>query len=426
MNRRQFLLRMAGAGAGLASVYALKPSRKGAPYSPYFKSLNEELKKHGTHRPALLVDLDILDRNIDMLMKGFGRDQQYRIVVKSLPGPDLLDYIMKRAQTQRLMVFHQPFLSHVSENFPRSDVLMGKPMPVESVHIFYCNFSRRSSFDPSRQLQWLVDTEERLGQYQKLARGQNLKMKINVEIDVGLHRGGLGSPRELAPILDRILADPAHLEFSGFMGYDPHVVKIPRIISGPASAYARSQKRYGEFIDMAKKHRGGIRIDRLCLNGAGSPTLRLHKTGSLAKDLSAGSCLVKPTDFDIPSLDDFIPASFIAAPVLKKLDHTFIPGVEAAEPLASWWDPNSEQTFFIYGGKWMARYESPEGLQNNGLYGQSTNQHMVNGSKKIPLKVDDHIFLRPEQSEFIFLQFGNILSLRSGKITGQWPILRDS
>jgi D-serine deaminase-like pyridoxal phosphate-dependent protein len=90
-----------------------------------------------------------------------------------------------------------------------------------------------------------------------------------------------------------------------------------------------------------------------------------------------------------------------------------------------WWDPNTQQTFFIYGGKWMAQYESPSGLQDSGLYGASTNQHMVNGSGRIDLEVDDHIFLRPTQSEFVFLQFGDLLAVRKGRIVDQWPVLTE-
>ena len=83
-----------------------------------------------------------------------------------------------------------------------------------------------------------------------------------------------------------------------------------------------------------------------------------------------------------------------------------------------------EQTFFIYGGKWLAQYESPQGLQGNGLFGTSTNQDIVNGSLKVNLNIDDHVFLRPTQSEFVFLQFGSLLTLRNKDITNQWSILK--
>jgi D-serine deaminase-like pyridoxal phosphate-dependent protein len=83
-----------------------------------------------------------------------------------------------------------------------------------------------------------------------------------------------------------------------------------------------------------------------------------------------------------------------------------------------------QQTFFIYGGKWLAKYEAPSGLQDNGLFGPSTNQDMVNGSNKIDIGVDDHVFLRPSQSESVFLQFGDLLIVRNQIIQQSWSILK--
>ena len=158
MNRRKFLVGTAGAGVLLAGVGAwLRPADKGAPYSDYFARLNRELKTQGPMRPVMLIDLDRLDHNIDVVMQSVRRaGKSLRLVEKSLPSPQLLDYIAKRAGTQRLMSFHQPFLNHDAERFPESDILLGKPLPVRSAQLFY--EAHRGPFDPARQLQWLLDT----------------------------------------------------------------------------------------------------------------------------------------------------------------------------------------------------------------------------------------------------------------------------
>ena len=422
MNRRRFLL--IAAGSGLAVVLGLKPGDRGAAYSAYFETLNRELRANGPATPALVVDLERLDRNIQALTANLTPGLDYRIVAKSLPSPELIGYIMRKAQTRKVMVFHRPFIQRLADAFPDIDMLVGKPMPVESVRRFYTTFSGTSGFDPARQLQWLIDTPARLSQYHTLARALNVKMRMNLEIDVGLHRGGISAPDVLGSMISSILSDPAHLEFAGLMGYDPHVVKIPGILKSQASAYADSQNRYRQFIEKLKTGFPAIAIDRLCLNGAGSPTIALHKAETVINDMSAGSCLVKPVDFDIPTLMEFQPAAYIATPVLKKLKGTTLPAAEAARGLFARWDPNQQQTFFMYGGKWMARYESPPGLQPNSLYGHSTNQQMVNGSNRVALEVDDHIFLRPNQSEFVFLQFGDLLAVRDGRIVDRWSVLK--
>lgn len=425
MKRRTLLLGFAAAGIGAAAIF--KPGDAGTPYSPYFKALNAALKKDGPYRPVLLIDLDKLDRNIQALRKIIPAHMGYRIVAKSLPSPQLLSYIVERTGTQRLMVFHEAFLKQTAVDFPGADVLLGKPMPVKAAAAFYREFAPMSSagaaFDPQRQLQWLIDTEERLAQYQQLAAALGTRMRINIELDVGLHRGGLRAPEQLQPLLDRIMADPRHLEWAGFMGYDPHVVKLPRIIKSPQAAYAQSQAIYRGFIEWARKRYPHIDAAALCLNGAGSPSMLLHREGSAINDLAAGSCLVKPTDFDIPTLEDFEPAAYIATPVLKKMSGVELPGMESIKDLAPRWNPNWQQTYFIYGGKWSARVESPAGLRGNGLYGTSSNQEIVNGSRLTQLAVDDHVFLRPTQSEAVFLEFGDMLALRGGQVVSRWPVL---
>lgn len=421
MNRRHFIL--GSVMVGTAGLIALKPSDAGASYSDYFAQMNLNLREHGPFRPMMLLDLDILDRNIDVLKGMIRTEADYRIVVKSLPSPELVEYIMARANTRKLMVFHQPFLNHVAREFPDVDVLLGKPMPVKAAQHFYQQLTDDSAFKPELQVQWLIDTPERLDQYLALAKKLQVKMRINFEIDVGLHRGGLTNTDDLALAMNLIEANPQHLVFSGFMGYDPQVVKLPPIVKSVEQAFSDSQAIYQGFIDFVSQHYPQVDIRQLCLNGAGSPTIPLHSGNSVTNDVSAGSCLVKPIQFDIPSLDAFEPAAFIATPVLKKLMGTNIPALESFKDWQGKWDPNRQQTLFIYGGSWKAQYESPPGLVPNGLFGSSTNQQIINCSNKVNIDVDDHVFLRPEQSEFVFLQFGDILTVRQGELASSWKIL---
>ncbi len=423
MKRRNFIL--SSIAAVVAAITLSKPKDVGSSYSPTFERLNQELKRNGSAGPRLLVDLDALDLNISAIKSLLNPKCDFRLVVKSLPSPDLLRYAMQAADTNKLMVFHQPFLNHIAEKFPSSDVLLGKPMPIAAAELFYQQLASGSQFIPSNQLQWLIDSSARLEQYLIMAKRLGTKLKVNFEIDVGLHRGGLTSTAMLDELMRTVMANRQHLEFSGFMGYDPHVVKLPKVISSKETAYRKSQNIYRTFIAHIEQGYPSIDIESLCLNGAGSPTIAMHQQETVANELAAGSCLVMPTDFDIPTLVGFHPASFIATPVLKKLSGTTIPGIEFAAGYFGKWDANQKNTFFIYGGKWMADYIEPSGLKENSLYGQSTNQQIVNGSDGVTLNVDDHVFLRPHQSEFVFLQFGDILPIRNGKLRSPWPILQN-
>lgn len=420
MKRRQVLLGLAALGAA-GTAWWKKPRDAGAPYDDYFAGLNRLLRAEGPWRPCLVLDLDRLDHNLEVLNKSIQPPKHFRLVAKSLPSLRLMEYVLKRTGSTRLMAFHQPFLNAEAQAFPDSDILLGKPMPAGAAARFYDHHKGR--FDPARQLQWLLDTPARLAQYLELATARALRLRINIEIDVGLHRGGVADPASLVKMLDLIKAHPDRLAFAGFMGYDPHVVKIPSVIAARDDLVAAVRARYQAMVDVVKREAPDLWREDLTLNGAGSPTYRLYEQDTLRNDLAIGSGLVKPTDFDMDTLADHVPALFIATPVLKVLDGTRIPGLEGLAGLTTRWDPNQRRAYFVYGGRWMARLEAPAGLRENALYGRSSNQEMVNGSLATGLTPDDHIFLRPTQSEALMLQFGDLVVVRGGKVADHWPVL---
>ena len=286
-----------------------------------------------------------------------GPDKTWRVVVKSLPSVGLIDHAMRRGRTRALMVFHRPFLNAVAQAFPDADALFGKPMPVSAAERFYSE-PRAPGFDPARQVQWLIDSHERLLQYRALARRLGVHMRVNVEIDVGLHRGGVPEPPALTPLLAAVREDPEHLSLAGFMGYEPHLTGLGATLDHPAVRTVLAS--YRGFVDRARAD--GFDLAGTTLNGAGSHTLRIYEQDRTMNDLAAGSGVVKPTDFDTHHLADNAPALFIAAPVLKRYDRLRIPGDPWMAHYLPWWDPNMRRVYYIYGGYWKARPVSPAGL----------------------------------------------------------------
>ena len=161
-------------------------------------------------------------------------------------------------------------------------------------------------------------------------------------------------------------------------------------------------------------------------NAAGSPTYRLYENTDTANEISVGSALVKPTHFDTDLLAAFQPAAFIATPVLKSFDQTRMPAIEFADGAKRMLDPNLDKTIFIHGGNWMAEPEDPPGLRYNSFFGHSSNQEMLNGGTDTDLQPDDFVFLRPSQSEAVFLQFGDIAVYENGAIVDSWAVFASS
>ena len=143
-------------------------------------------------------------------------------------------------------------------------------------------------------------------------------------------------------------------------------------------------------------------------------------------ELALGSAFVQPHDFDLYGLTDHMPAAYIATPVLKVMRRLQIPTLEGLNKVWEKLTPNMARSYCIYGGWWKAVPESPKGLATNMIFGRSTNQELLTGSRTTGLKVDDFVFLRPTQSEAVLLQFGRILVVRKDQVVGEWDVFEQN
>ena len=119
------------------------------------------------------------------------RHMAYRIVAKSLPCAPLLAHIAAAAKTDRLMSFNREMSQQLLTALPQADQLLGKPLPVAAATGLFDALPAAKGKLAARRIQWLIDTPQRLKQYEALAKKLGLKLRINLEVDVGLHRGGM-------------------------------------------------------------------------------------------------------------------------------------------------------------------------------------------------------------------------------------------
>ncbi|MFI4973497.1 MAG: alanine racemase [Caulobacterales bacterium] len=382
-------------------------------HDAYFAGLQAALKRAGVAQPTLVVDRRRLEANIAGVRTSLAPTRLgLRVVTKSLPAPDLLDAVLTGTGATRLMVFNGVMLDEMVAFRPEADVLLGRPLPAAQVADFVHRHA--NSHAPAARPQWLADSPQRLRQYSQIARANDATMRINLEFDVGLHRGGLPDLAALAQAIDLVKAEP-HMQITGLMGYDAHVPGAP----SPEAELARVLGRYGEAVKLLSKSLGDV--SGLTLNTAGSPTYALHLGDPYANEVSIGSAFVKPTHFDLPTLKDLLPAAFVAQPVLKVMDPAIFPRREDLTEVFNTLDPNSRRGFFLYGGYGDARPVSPPGLRFSPIYG---GRAMLAGSAKVELAQDDFVFMRPTESEGVFLQFGDIAVYDGEEITAWWPTFR--
>ena len=413
-----------GAVIAGGAIALSRSSDKSGPRDGYFLAMQKALKTANIAQPTLVIDKARLDANIDQLMSDLPDGMGYRIVAKSLPSTPLLSHIRERSGTDRLMTFNLPMLLELSRAMPDASQLIGKPLPAQAAKNYFAQLATEDA-EAASNIQWLVDTPERLNQYAAIADTNGADMAVNIELDVGLHRGGMRPGDGLSAMMEQV-RQSNRLRFAGFMGYEPHLSKLPTTLGWRERATSGAWDIYSGALEAASAIFDEATMQAITRNAAGSPTYRLYKDTSIANELSVGSALVKPTDFDSDLLEPFQAASFIATPVIKTINRTQIPGLEFADSAKRMMDDNLDKTVFIYGGHWLAHPVDPPGLSYNSTFGRSSNQEMLNGGEQIDVMPDDFVFLRPTQSEAVFLQFGDIAIYEDGAITEYWPVFASS
>jgi len=398
---------------GAGTFGALRSANHGGDHDAYFRGLQAALAQAAIAQPVLVVDAQRLDANIAYLRSAVDRARlPLRVVVKSLPCAALLDRVAGGLGTRRFMVFNGAMLAGMLALHPDGDYLVGKPLPAPLVAQLYSAQGAAALGN----VQWLVDTPERIAAYAAIARANATRMKLSFEIDVGLHRGGFADAAALAEGVKAAQAAGC-FDVAGLMGYDAHVAKL----GDGNAAWADAQARYADAIRALGQVVPGD-PHRLTLNSAGSYTVMRHTRGTVANEVSVGSAFVKPNDFDIAENAALHPALFIATPVIKAGHKLDLPGHAYLDGPLAFIDPNSAQAIYIFGGHWLADPVSPPGLQTSDLIGLSSNQELLTGSWRVHLKPDDSVFLRPHQSEALMLQFGDLALYERGHIAERWPV----
>jgi D-serine deaminase-like pyridoxal phosphate-dependent protein len=408
-------------------VFLLKPRNRGKAHDGYFAAINDLLKQMTDGTPRIFCDLDRLDRNIARVMENTGSPERLRIVVKSLPCMSLIKYIMDKTGTKKLMCIHVPFIPAILDELGYDvDILMGKPVSVKTAENFFQNIGQKEK--AARTIQWLVDTPERLLEYRDMAERIGHTIRVNIELNIGLNRGGVDCVEMLHEMMEIIRSNPGTLNFTGFMGYEGHVPHVPAL-SGKIPAIEKELKktmdRYHEYCLYASEHFGEIYSKASTFNTGGSGTVRFYHEQFPEKEIATGGAFLRPACYPEVSMEGFVPALFIAAPVIKKPGPVRIPFVEFITPFLTWWNPNLKQSFCIYGGIWAGQFISPPGIDPLKMLNDPPNQNMLPNqtllsiSDSAPLSVGDYIFYWPQQSDAMF-QFHTCITIREGAITGEW------
>jgi|GEM_PF-49203 len=390
-----------------------------------FATWNEELRSQAAGRESAFVDLDALDHNMKLVGAQLGSRIALRLVAKSLPSIRLLEYMMVSACTNRIMAFSEGMVRDLLCRFGSDvDILLGRPAAAEAAARIFATLDEQWPGDasPAAGVRWLVDTVDRLTEYRELADQRGSTLRIAVEIDVGLRRGGAIDRDELLAMLSMI-DDSSLLHFAGFMGYDGHVSFAP-----DSPEFAEVQRRYADFVRAGTEAFPNLFEGSPVYNGGGSRTYHLYtdELQTPINEVAMGSAFFFPFHFaDLPE-EGLRRATFLASPVLKRIDPAEVPFAPGLLPSMAQSNPDLEVAFYVVGGGFPGEQVFPAGLVGNPLVPGSegvnnllSNQAQWLGSRELALQVGDFIFYHPWEGDGV-RWLSRLDVFRDGELIDQW------
>lgn len=425
------------------------------PASDYFDRLSMSIDAAGIGTPIVVVDLDRMEANVDRIRGGIEGDvppppgtrpdKVFRVVEKSLPSIDLLRLVTERAGqagAERFLVLHLPLLPALLEAFPSADVISGKTHLTSAVAAFFDGLPAGTDRAAvARQVVFLADGVERLMELGMLADrlaavSAGLRLRVAVEIDVGLRRSGVRTPDQLAAVLALVADGSAGaIELAGLLGYDGHVVHGPGASTEAAhEAWIEATAAFRDFVAVVASFPSLMRDD-LIFHSGGTTTFPLYRSppadasgtpfSTPVNDVATGGGVLRPGEYPDFLIGGLAPAIFVAAPVLR----VYRPGEDLPEIPFLGADLSARvfgdlHGLTVYGGGWPAFFTHPRvgpaPLSGGGAGGCAwvPNQGLLSAAPELAIEPGDWIYFHPTSSDVIF-QFDRIHTVRGGSLTGE-------
>jgi len=392
-----------------------------------YKKLKELLVRETL--PAMVVDLDCLDRNINEIGKKINQyDKNIRIATKSIRVPDIIRYIQNKGgdKFKSLMCFSMKEAEFLS-TLGFDDLLVAYPtFSFNDIEIFF------SLTQAGTNVILMVDCLDHMQSIDKFwarFRTENtFKAKICIDLDMswrpaGLHLGVYRSPvrtlEDFKLLLDNI-TKLDNLELTGVMGYEAQIAGMGE--RNPFSPLLNPIKRfikYRSVRDVEKKRqqvytcleREGYPIN--FFNGGGTGSLLSTAREPWITEVTAGSGFLQSHIFDYYKDNTCVPAFCFALQVTRKPQDGFFTCKSGGFIASGETSVDKSPLPFI-----------PEGMKMVSAEGFGEVQTPVRYTGKQDIQLGDPLFFRPAKAGEIAEHFREYILIRNNKIVDRVPTYR--
>lgn len=372
--------------------------------------------------PLAVVDMDLLDKNIDLLQQQAG-ETQIRIASKSVRCRYLLDYIKNKLDhCAGIMTYHGREALWLSR-YADDHYLIGYPVADKNTIQ-----EIGQAYKQGKRITLMVDHPAHLTLLEQTGRTNDVKFSVCIDIDLsvdfgplhfGVWRSSIMRPKRLADFLNAI-KEMDHVKLEGLMGYEAQIAGLGDQVPSQTvkSAIVRLLKKRSlpkvrqwraEAVDQIRRAAYSLSF----VNGGGTGSVRLTSEEKDITEIAVGSGFYCPHLFDNYKDFSLQPAAFFATQIVRR---------------------PKEGVFTCHGGGYIASggVEALKAPQVHLLPGARLDKNEGTGEVQtpvfykgnVPLNIGDPIFFRHSKAGELCEHFNELLLVRNGVIEKVVPTYR--
>ena len=343
--------------------------------------------------PALLVDLDALERNLATMARFFaGRPAHLRPHVKTHKCPEIARRQLAagaRGITCAKLSEAEAFAAAGFDDILIANEIVGP-----------AKIARLMALARRARVTVAVDDVTNVAALSQAAQREGLRLPVLVEVDVGMGRCGV-APGEPALALARKVADAPGLELAGLMGYEGHLV----LVRDQAERTARVEAALAPLIGTkALLEREGLAVP--VVSGGGTGTYDITGAYPGVTEVQAGSYVFMDATY-LPVRPEFEPSLFVLTTVISRPDRNRLVV-----------DAGLKATTGEFGPPYVLGIEGIESVRLSEEHGRIG---LAEGNA-VTLRPGDRLRLIPSHCCTTVNLYDRLYAVRGGVVKGVWPI----
>ena len=344
--------------------------------------------------PALLLDLDRLQHNIDRMAGHFReRDVAWRPHAKAYKCPAIA-HLLRRAGAIGVTV------AKVSE----AEVMAAGGIDdilIAHLVVGSSKVARLAALQHQADVKVTVDHPDHVSPLGRAAVAAGTTIGVLVDVDLGMHRTGVASA-EAAIARARQVSSTPGLRFDGLMGYEGHTL----LIADPAEKRAAIAAAIGRLLETRDAvEAAGWPCRILSAGGSGSYQYTADIRG-ITEIQAGGGIFACQYYTQLCQVTGHLPAISLLATVVSR--------------------PAQDRAILDIGQKSVSQYRTPPILRdhpNCPFLGLSAEHATLSVSPEADLAIGEKVHVIPGYSDFTFVLHDRVLGHRRGSVESVWDLL---